>query len=185
MTAIRPLWCIMPDHKPLTRALLDARETTPFTGWRIYPYNPATGAEDSSICILNSNEGVEVAKTLKGLYMGAGPDSGFVLALPIFPEDEAAWLAADAMFNSDFVRRFLPCDCPQTGADCEHVSLMWPYLYMHPVDLIGLCNGLTEIIHEDIGEYDDPKDIDEEAFLNHPYAPLREELCEISGYYGD
>lgn len=65
MTAIRPLWCIMPDHKPLTRALLDARETTPFTGWRIYPYNPATGAEDSSICILNSNEGVEVAKTLK------------------------------------------------------------------------------------------------------------------------
>lgn len=185
MSAFRPVWCVMPHHAPLTPQMLKDRQITPFDGWRIYPYNPATGSPDTSLCILDSNEAATVAQTLKGLQDGAGHDSAFVLALPILPEDEGAWQAADLLFFSVVKRRSPPCDCEIKGADCEHVSLHLPYVFMTPMDLIGLCNGLTETIHEDIGDYDEPQNMDEEAFLNHRYAPLREELCEISGYYGD
>ncbi|PCD76767.1 hypothetical protein [Pseudothioclava arenosa] len=52
------------------------------------------------------------------------------------------------------------------------------------VELLALAEDMTFRIHEELDEEIEDEDRRDDDFDHHELTPLREALCEVSGYYG-
>lgn len=155
------LWQITPIFTPLTLEMIDRREAPTFRHWEI------TDNTTDEVLLATTDPEALKARLLE-LSGGSLYEEVFAMALPVIPETEDDW---------DGVREML-CFLEQ-HSDTRPTVLPIPHYCSMVISLERVTNMLTEQIHEEIPPYDDPKDLDEEAFDAHCYTPLREALSEL------